>query len=615
MRGTTQWDSIPAANAQGSTWLPVALSGNNAAPSYSSGPATGSLSSSILSTLPTGTNYVVLWDWLWDATAGCYKGPGLNQCNTGIWRLQTFSLTQSTSGPAISISPTSLTFPSQQVGTMSTPQTFTVTNVGNATLTLSPNNTVSGDFNFGGIGTCGNITSLAPGASCTYSASFIPTAVGTRTGQEVIFNNAANSPQTIMLNGTGASSSGYSYSQATYAGYVYSQSAYVTGCTSGCANYYITTSGSDSNPCTQPSPCKTINSVDSRLGSSLALGSAGTAIHVASGTYSQAITTNKNGTASARIRYISDTQYGARLVGTNSTQVIWFPHGQYTDIVGFDFDGSLNHGLMSAIVAYAPGNGGQIGSTNLWILRNRMHDLAFSGGFADGAGVLTSGGLTGSPQTFPSLPCNNRIESNLVYHNNGGGGSATSNGNGGMDTCWGDIVQNNIVMDQGGGSCIQVAHASYNVIVTNNTMLNCNRNAISVQAATVGSPGIGHTAFTNNIMANTGGGVRYAVIVLGSACQTTMFWSNNLMYGNGLGNWDASNGCANQLVNTQTGSDSTTFVNYTGTISGDYHLKTGSTAINNGTTACALTGCVPNTDFSGISRPQGSAYDIGAYEQ
>jgi len=52
-----------------------------------------------------------------------------------------------------------------------------------------------------------------------------------------------------------------------------------------------------------------------------------------------------------------------------------------------------------------------------------------------------------------------------------------------------------------------------------------------------------------------------------------------------------------------------------GTISGDYHLKAGSTAINNGTTACALSGCAPSTDFDGKARPQGAAIDIGAYEQ
>jgi hypothetical protein len=225
----TDYTYTTAYYAQGSAWLPVTLTGNNAAPSYSSGPATGTLSPSILSTLSPGTNYIVLWDWLWDASAGCYKGPGLNQCNTGTWRVQKFSLAQSTSGPAVSISPTILSFPATQVGTASAPLTFTVTNMGTATLSLV-SNTISGDFNFAGIETCGTITSLVAGTSCTYSANFTPTAIGTRTGQEIIFNNAPTSPQTITLTGTGVDTTRYTYSQSAYAG---------GGCTSGCNSYYV----------------------------------------------------------------------------------------------------------------------------------------------------------------------------------------------------------------------------------------------------------------------------------------------------------------------------------------------------------------------------------------
>jgi hypothetical protein len=253
--------------AQGSTWLPTTLTGNNAAPSYSSGPATGSLTPTILSSLPLGTNYVILWDWLWDSTAGCYKGPGLNQCNTGTWRLQEFNLAQSTSGPQVSISPTTLTFPSTQVGTTSAPQTFTVTNIGTAPLSwVPPTNTISGDFTFGGVGTCSS-SSLSPGASCTYSAKFTPTAVGTRTGQEVVYDNASNSPQTVPLTGTGASS-----------GVTPTPTPNPVGCTSGCNNYYVSAFGSDSNPGTQASPWKTF----SHANSAAVLGANGTIVHFAS---------------------------------------------------------------------------------------------------------------------------------------------------------------------------------------------------------------------------------------------------------------------------------------------------------------------------------------------
>src|SRR5437667_8109940 len=73
--------------SQGTAWNPYTLSGNNAYPSYSSAAASLTLSSTQLQALSLGTHYAVVWDWLWDSTAQCYKGPGLNQCNTGASRL------------------------------------------------------------------------------------------------------------------------------------------------------------------------------------------------------------------------------------------------------------------------------------------------------------------------------------------------------------------------------------------------------------------------------------------------------------------------------------------------------------------------------------------------
>src|SRR5229473_7074164 len=79
--------------SQGTAWNPYTLSGNNAVPNYSSSLASLTLSSAQLSSLSLGTHYAVVWDWLWDQTAQCYKGPGLNQCNTGQWRVQSFTIT------------------------------------------------------------------------------------------------------------------------------------------------------------------------------------------------------------------------------------------------------------------------------------------------------------------------------------------------------------------------------------------------------------------------------------------------------------------------------------------------------------------------------------------
>ncbi|MEV0271170.1 choice-of-anchor D domain-containing protein [Hamadaea sp. NPDC050747] len=103
--------------------------------------------------------------------------------------------------PVLSAAPGSLTFASQALNTTSPAQAVTVTNTGNATATVS-GVTTTGDYS-----QTNNCTSLAAGASCTVNVSFRPTASGTRTGALTITSNAANSPATVSLTGTGTGGS------------------------------------------------------------------------------------------------------------------------------------------------------------------------------------------------------------------------------------------------------------------------------------------------------------------------------------------------------------------------------------------------------------------------
>jgi len=103
---------------------------------------------------------------------------------------------------AAAVSPTSLTFAAQAVGTTSAAQTVTLTNVsGGSTITLT-NIATTGDF--AQTNNCG--TSLGPKASCTFSITFTPTSTGTRTGSLSLTDNAGASPQTVALTGTGSNS-------------------------------------------------------------------------------------------------------------------------------------------------------------------------------------------------------------------------------------------------------------------------------------------------------------------------------------------------------------------------------------------------------------------------
>jgi len=104
----------------------------------------------------------------------------------------------------LTLNPTSINFGSVTVGQTSSVLLSTLTNTGNAPLTITSNPMSGADFSWGGKGTC-NSNTLTPGASCTMSAKFTPTATGSRTGIITISSTASNSTLTLPLSGIGAS--------------------------------------------------------------------------------------------------------------------------------------------------------------------------------------------------------------------------------------------------------------------------------------------------------------------------------------------------------------------------------------------------------------------------
>jgi hypothetical protein len=109
--------------------------------------------------------------------------------------------------PVLTLNPaTALNFPGAiQQGTPSLAQSIIATNSGSATLQFSTV-TLSGlnnaDFSISS-NTCAG--PLAPNATCTISLIFTPLAAGVRTTTLLITDNAANSPQSITVSGTGTS--------------------------------------------------------------------------------------------------------------------------------------------------------------------------------------------------------------------------------------------------------------------------------------------------------------------------------------------------------------------------------------------------------------------------
>jgi len=103
-----------------------------------------------------------------------------------------------TPAPYAAYSATSLAFPNVPVGRSSAPQSVTLTNAGNASLSISTVQ-ASGDFNQ----TNNCPSSLAAGAACTISIVFSPALEGTRSGSVIVTDNAQGGLQTVSLTGTG----------------------------------------------------------------------------------------------------------------------------------------------------------------------------------------------------------------------------------------------------------------------------------------------------------------------------------------------------------------------------------------------------------------------------
>ena len=114
--------------------------------------------------------------------------------NMGPW--QVLSLSGTGTAPAVTATPTSLSFQSQVVGTTSVARNVTLQSTGTGPLQVT-NIAVNGPFSQ--TNTCSG--AIAPGSSCTVQVSFTPAALGSATGSVVITDNAGT--QTVNLSGSG----------------------------------------------------------------------------------------------------------------------------------------------------------------------------------------------------------------------------------------------------------------------------------------------------------------------------------------------------------------------------------------------------------------------------
>ena len=523
-------------------------------------------------------------------------------------------------------------------------QTFSaaVSGTGNSAVSWFVNGIAGGNSNVGTISLSGIYTAPAPVPSSTVTVSAVSAADITKSANATVnFTSSAPNPPsvTITINPTGATLGGgqsqlftatvmgSSNSQVSWAvngisggssglGIITSSGLYTAPATlpnspvsisavsladpnksasvmvsfsspapppaSG-TNYYVSPNGSDSSDGSSTHPWLTIQHA-------AAVARAGATVHVAAGNYSGAITTSTSGTATGRISFISDQQWGA-VIRAASVDIVWTNLGDYVDIEGFDIAGSTAD-TCNGIINYA---------SYVRIIGNNVHDV---GGNAStctyGAGIVNHQNRAGHDDD---------VIGNLV-HDIGDLSQASSLQHGIYHANLRGHIWNNLVYRCAGWG-IHLWHAANQVTISSNTVFNNNYGGILIgdgddpggfPAGVVND----NSVVTNNIVYRNGlssGASGYGIEEYG-ATGTHNQYLNNLVYQNGPADWRLQNG----ITPVATIGADPQFANYQPNGGGDYHLRPGSSGLSTGTSFGA-----PGIDIAGALRPVSSP-DIGVYQ-
>lgn len=333
-------------------------------------------------------------------------------------------------------------------------------------------------------------------------------------------------------------------------------------------DFYVASDGRDSNDGTAKHPWASIQRASRAV-------RPGATVHVMPGVYvlNNIVETEASGTPDARIRYVAEPRWGAKLI-TSATQG-WANTGAYVDIEGFDISSATT---TTTIGIHSEG-------INDRVIGNRIHDLhTADGACPSGGGIMMGGGATGQSAI-----------GNIIY--NVGSAPGTCNQIHGIYAATADCTVVNNLTFHIAGKGIHLWGSSTHCVVANNTSFD-NQDGIVVGADPAHGQANDGTLVANNIIYRN---VRYGIYEFGATGSQNRY-VNNLVFGNP------------KPFGLLSGKESGTIVadpqfsNYTGTIAGDYHLRPGSPARGKGTKVSA-----PETDLD--SQPRKSATpDLGAYE-
>jgi hypothetical protein len=375
--------------------------------------------------------------------------------------------------------------------------------------------------------------------------------------------------------------------------------------------YYVSTSGSDSNNGTSSStPWRTC----SHAISSFSLGGGGAVINFAPGNYGTVCTVNRGGPSPTVRLVLKCTAQWTAGGSTGCRGLGWLvTSANNVDIGALDqygFEYTDPNAQVGVDVSWQCGTAGTCSSGNgIHVLGNYLHDIGQNAS-GEGVGCPYSGAImapTGHGHTITDF----RAIGNQIDHFGISGGTSCNAAHGIYVASAGGIVQNNIIT-RAATAAIQYYDQACNAVISNN-VLAASRVGVIVYGGNGCTPG--STTVSNNIIVNNSAGAFNTGFGGANDCVSgrPILFSNNDLFGN-AGDYNNAQPSCEIRQNQRSENPAVTFVNYTGTASGDYHLKANSIAVSGGTTQCTsgTSACAPAIDFASTSRP--STPSLGIFE-
>lgn len=372
--------------------------------------------------------------------------------------------------------------------------------------------------------------------------------------------------------------------------------------TTQAATYYVSLSGSDSNPGTLSQPFRTFLRAVKPL-------HPGDTLYIRGGVWTQRLDLQANNTSGTSSAWVKIAGYPGETVTL-----------RYADPVINDYGpikarGTRGYLIFENLII----DGTNDSQDTKWQIRDGNHHFTLrnleiknftsSGLFVQGNDVQIINCKIHDNKgaryygIYFSTGSNGLIQGNRIYNNSGGGLHIYPGPISNMTIRGNSIYNNSTVSNTDVGGIIVQGTSSRSISGTriyNNLIY---RNGSSSAGRTSGILISYYTASTKVWNNTVYGNKEYGIHVGFNSTTTSTDVKNNIAYGNGKGNY------INKATNTTYNNNLTTDPKFVSASSNNFQLQSSSPAANKG----VVLSSVPN-DYRNIPRPKGTSYDIGGFE-